>query len=114
MLHLGRKSNQEPWRHLRQTHQHHTVSPRALRRSSESWSVEVWLKPKVTDFGLAKRLDGEAAVTQSGAVVGTPSYMAPEQAGGKTKQIGPAADIYALGRVQVYPGTEMLRAEPRK
>jgi serine/threonine-protein kinase len=54
--------------------------------------------PKVTDFGLAKRLD-EAGQTQSGTVVGTPSYMAPEQAAGKGKAIGPAADVYALGAV---------------
>jgi WD40 repeat protein len=52
--------------------------------------------PKITDFGLAKRLDVPGH-TQTGAVVGTPSYMAPEQAGGKTKEIGPAADVYALG-----------------
>jgi hypothetical protein len=52
--------------------------------------------PKVTDFGLAKKL-GEAGQTASGAVVGTPSYMAPEQAGGQGKEVGPAADVYALG-----------------
>jgi WD40 repeat protein len=55
--------------------------------------------PKVSDFGLAKRLDERAGQTQSGAVMGTPSYMAPEQAGGKTKAIGPLADVYALGAV---------------
>jgi truncated hemoglobin YjbI len=54
--------------------------------------------PKIIDFGLAKRLD-EAGRTQSGAVLGTPSYMAPEQAGGKTKVVGPAADVYALGAI---------------
>jgi hypothetical protein len=53
--------------------------------------------PKVTDFGLAKRLD-EAGQTQTGAVMGTPSFMAPEQAQGK-KDIGPAVDIYALGAI---------------
>jgi len=53
--------------------------------------------PKITDFGLAKKLD-TAGQTASGAVLGTPSYMAPEQAGGKSKEIGPAADVYALGR----------------
>jgi hypothetical protein len=54
--------------------------------------------PKVTDFGLAKKLD-EAGQTQSGAVMGTPSYMAPEQAGGQTSDIGPLADVYALGAI---------------
>jgi WD40 repeat protein len=54
--------------------------------------------PKITDFGLAKKLD-EAGQTQSGAVMGTPSYMAPEQAGGKSGEIGPAADVYALGAI---------------
>jgi tetratricopeptide (TPR) repeat protein len=52
--------------------------------------------PKITDFGLAKRLD-EVGQTQTGAVMGTPSYMAPEQAAGQSKQIGPATDVYALG-----------------
>src|SRR6202011_1940745 len=53
--------------------------------------------PKVTDFGLAKMLDEAAGPTASGAVLGTPSYMAPEQAGGSGRQVGPAADVYALG-----------------
>jgi WD40 repeat protein/tRNA A-37 threonylcarbamoyl transferase component Bud32 len=52
--------------------------------------------PKITDFGLAKKLD-EAGQTQSGAIMGTPSYMAPEQAMGESTGIGPSADIYALG-----------------
>jgi serine/threonine-protein kinase len=54
--------------------------------------------PKVSDFGLAKKLD-EAGQTRTGAVVGTPSYMAPEQAAGKSKTVGPAADVYALGAI---------------
>lgn len=52
--------------------------------------------PKVTDFGLAKKLD-EVGQTQSNAVVGTPSYMAPEQAGSRNRTLGPTADVYALG-----------------
>jgi tRNA A-37 threonylcarbamoyl transferase component Bud32 len=54
--------------------------------------------PKITDFGLAKKLD-EAGQTQSGAILGTPSYMAPEQARGQGKEVGPAADVYALGAI---------------
>jgi tRNA A-37 threonylcarbamoyl transferase component Bud32 len=54
--------------------------------------------PKITDFGLAKKLD-EAGQTASGAIMGTPSYMAPEQAGGKSLEIGPPADLYALGAI---------------
>ncbi len=53
--------------------------------------------PKVADFGLAKRIDDDSGCTQTGAVLGTPSYMAPEQAAGKPDQVGPAADVYALG-----------------
>jgi hypothetical protein len=54
-------------------------------------------EPKVTDFGLAKKLDEQGA-TRTGSVMGTPSYMPPEQAEGK-KDIGPAADVYALGAI---------------
>jgi formylglycine-generating enzyme required for sulfatase activity len=54
--------------------------------------------PKITDFGLAKRIDAEARdVSQSGAIMGTASYMAPEQAAGKVRDTGPSADVYALG-----------------
>jgi serine/threonine-protein kinase len=54
--------------------------------------------PKVSDFGLAKRVDTGAGLTATGAVMGTPSYMAPEQAQGH-KDLGPAADVYALGAI---------------
>jgi hypothetical protein len=64
--------------------------------------------PKVTDFGLAKRLEVEEGQTLSGQVMGTPSYMAREQALGQTSQIGPPADIYALGAI-LY---EMLTGRP--
>jgi tetratricopeptide (TPR) repeat protein len=55
--------------------------------------------PKVADFGLARRSDSASGLTATGAVLGTPSYMAPEQAGGKTREVGPAADVYALGAI---------------
>jgi WD40 repeat protein/tetratricopeptide (TPR) repeat protein len=69
------------------------------------------LSPKVTDFGLAKR--GSHDLTRTGAVLGTPSYMAPEQAKGQTKFVGPAADVYALGAIlyECLAGTVPFRAD---
>jgi len=56
-------------------------------------------KPFVMDFGLAKSLEGHSQITMSGTVVGTPSYMAPEQAAGKVALIGKQSDVYSLGAV---------------
>jgi serine/threonine protein kinase len=64
--------------------------------------------PKIADFGLAKKLDEGTGQTATGAILGTPSYMAPEQAAGKGKTVGPAADIYALGAM-LY---ELLTGRP--
>jgi eukaryotic-like serine/threonine-protein kinase len=55
--------------------------------------------PKISDFGLAKLLDAEGGQTAPDAVLGTPSYMAPEQAEGKAKEVGPQVDVYALGAI---------------
>jgi eukaryotic-like serine/threonine-protein kinase len=55
--------------------------------------------PKISDFGLAKLLGDDSASTLSGEVLGTPSFMAPEQAEGRARDVGPAADIYALGAI---------------
>ncbi|HTU92076.1 MAG TPA: tetratricopeptide repeat protein [Gemmataceae bacterium] len=71
--------------------------------------------PKITDFGLAKRVEVGEGLTVSGVIMGTPSYMAPEQARGKSKsqEVGPAADIYALGAIlyEMLTGRPPFRAE---
>ncbi|HEU5117492.1 MAG TPA: serine/threonine-protein kinase, partial [Isosphaeraceae bacterium] len=64
--------------------------------------------PKITDFGLAKKVDDDSHQTRSGALMGTPSYMAPEQARGDTHEIGPHSDQYALGAI-LY---ELLTGRP--
>jgi serine/threonine protein kinase len=56
-------------------------------------------QPKVADFGVAKQLGAETDHTTTGEIIGTPGYMAPEQAQGKTELIGPACDVYALGAI---------------
>jgi WD40 repeat protein/tRNA A-37 threonylcarbamoyl transferase component Bud32 len=56
-------------------------------------------QPKITDFGVAKKLEDPNLRTQTGAVLGTPNYMAPEQARGRTRETGPAADVYSLGAI---------------
>ena len=81
--------------------------PGAKGTSSPS-SVLSSFTPKISDFGLAKRVDSEAAQTQSGAILGTPSYMAPEQAAGHSHDVGPATDVYALGAI-LY---ELLTGRP--
>jgi serine/threonine-protein kinase len=56
-------------------------------------------QPCVTDFGLAKMLSSDGPSTRTGAIVGTPSYMAPEQAAGRSQDVGPLSDLYSLGAI---------------
>jgi WD40 repeat protein len=76
-----------------------------LSAGSDNWSGVI---PKIADFGLAKQLGGDNGQTRSGAVLGTPSYMSPEQAAGKINEIGTGTDVYALGAI-LY---EMLTGRP--
>lgn len=59
-------------------------------------------EPRVTDFGLAKQVESDSDLTRTGAVMGTPSYMPPEQASGKTDEVGPRADVYSLGAILYF------------
>jgi serine/threonine protein kinase len=92
---------------------------RAVQHAHEQGIVHRDLKPanvllteagatKIADFGLAKLLDAEQGHTRTGDVLGSPSYMAPEQAAGNLRAIGPATDVYALGAI-LY---ELLTGRP--
>src|SRR5262249_46142090 len=69
--------------------------------------------PFVTDFGLARRVESDSSLTQSGALVGTPSYMAPELTSSQKGAVTTAADVYGLGAIlyALLTGTPPFRAE---
>lgn len=73
--------------------------PSPLPDSATFSNLGLAMLPKVTDFGLAKVLGDDDSRTRTGEVLGTPSYMAPEQAAGNARDVGPPADIYALGAI---------------
>jgi eukaryotic-like serine/threonine-protein kinase len=85
------------------------LSPRTVRNEKPNAAADVLpFIPKLTDFGLARLSEYEAEQTRTGAVLGTPAYMAPEQAEGRGADVGPQTDVYGLGAV-LY---EMLTGRP--
>jgi serine/threonine protein kinase len=120
---LARKLNGSPWRARRAAALVETLA-RTMHTAHQAGLVHRDLKPanvllkadgtpKISDFGLVKRLDDQLSLTASEAIMGTPSYMAPEQAQGKAKRVGPAADIYALGAIlyQLLSGRPPFKGE---
>jgi WD40 repeat protein len=115
---LDRQLDGTPWQPLRAAHLIEQLA-RGIAEAHRLGIVHRDLKPsnvllaadgapKIVDFGLAKAPGGEADLTRSGSVMGSPPYMAPEQARGATKRVGPAADVYALGSI-LY---ELLTGRP--
>lgn len=87
---------------------HRDIKPQNVVVNSEG-------RPQILDFGLAKSLADEAALTMDGTVMGTPAYMSPEQARGEIKKIGPASDQYSLGASLYWllTGQPLFQVHPR-
>jgi serine/threonine-protein kinase len=78
---------------------HRDLKPANVLLAGEAGAPIGQCQPKVTDFGLVRQLDADSGQTFDGMLMGTPSYMAPEQAEGRARSAGPAADVYALGAI---------------
>jgi tRNA A-37 threonylcarbamoyl transferase component Bud32 len=115
---LAQRLNGTPWpeteaarlveaiaRAMNEAH-HHGIVHRDLKPGNVLLTADG--APKVTDFGLAKRLNVSDSPTVTGTILGTPSYMAPEQAGGHSAEISPSCDVYAIGAI-LY---ELLTGRP--
>jgi serine/threonine-protein kinase len=87
---------------------HRDVKPANILLVSGGSSPDIPPQPKLTDFGLARREEGALVVTREGEVLGTPAYMAPEQAAGEQAKVDGRSDVYSLGAV-LY---ELLTGEP--
>src|SRR5262245_24884831 len=87
---------------------HRDLKPGNVLLAGEADTPVGQCQPKVTDFGLVRRLDADSGQTFDGMVMGTPSYMAPEQAEGRAHAAGPVADVYALGAI-LYERSEERR-----